>query len=92
MSAPPPASTVTTTLRALERVRADYGGGAAATKLSLLHGLAARRLETAGQVVRLHEALCFLRAYPDDRRVLAQVERMLARFDRRWRQSNRQPL
>ena len=83
MSAPPPESTVTTTLRALERVRADYGGGAAATKLSLLHGLAARRLETAGQVVRLHEALCFLRAYPDDRRVLAQVERMLARFDRR---------
>ena len=70
-------------LRALERVRADYGGEATATKLSLLRRLATRRLETAGQVVRLHEALCFLRVYPDDRRVLAQVERMLARFDRR---------
>ncbi len=32
---------------------------------------------------RLHEALCFLQAYPDDARVLRQLDRMLARFDRR---------
>jgi hypothetical protein len=33
--------------------------------------------------MKLHEALCFLRAYPDDRAVLEQVERMLAAFERR---------
>jgi hypothetical protein len=34
-------------------------------------------------VWRLHETLCFLRAYPDDAAVLARVERMLDRFERR---------
>ena len=34
-------------------------------------------------MLRLHEILCFLRAYPDDRRVLAVVERMLEAFPRR---------
>ena len=34
-------------------------------------------------MIRLHEALCFLRAYPDDARVLAQTERMLGNFHRR---------
>ena len=38
------------------------------------------RLASAGAVRRLHEALCFVRAYPDDAAVLAQVEAMLARF------------
>jgi hypothetical protein len=33
--------------------------------------------------MRLHEALCFIRAYPDDAAVLAQVQTMLAEFDRR---------
>ena len=32
---------------------------------------------------QLHEALCFLRAYPDDAAVLARVEEMLAGFDQR---------
>jgi hypothetical protein len=34
-------------------------------------------------VERLHEVLCFLRAYPDDARVAGQAERMLRRFARR---------
>jgi hypothetical protein len=41
------------------------------------------RLRTARAVENLHETLCFLRAYPDDAEVLAQVERMLAGFARR---------
>jgi len=73
----------TAALRALERGRDAYGGGAAQRKLAQLAVLAAARLRTAGEVRRLHEALCFLRAYPDDARVLAAVERMLAGFDRR---------
>src|SRR4030042_4503899 len=70
-------------LAQLERIKADYGGVNAARKLALLRSLDRARLRTATQVERLHEALCFLRAYPDDARVAAQVERMLARFARR---------
>lgn len=70
-------------LAALERARDVYSPGSALRKLQLLRLLARASLRSARQVERLHEALCFLRAYPDDARVLAQVEAMLARFDRR---------
>jgi hypothetical protein len=76
-------TTAATALRALERCRDRYGAGRGARKLDLLAPLSREALPTAGQVRRLHEALCFLRAYPDDAQVLAAVERMLARFDRR---------
>lgn len=70
-------------LATLERIKADYRAGSGARKRALLAALARARLRTAGQVERLHEALCFLRAYPDDARVAAQVERMLRAFARR---------
>lgn len=70
-------------LRALERCRDSYGGHAAGRKRMLLARLATRRLNTAGQVRRLHEALCFLRAYPDNADVLDDVEQLLARFEHR---------
>ena len=37
----------------------------------------------ADDVLRLHEVLCFLRAYPDDAEVLDRVEAMLAGFEER---------
>ncbi len=67
----------------LERIKDDYRAGSARRKLALLRKLDRARLRTAGQVERLHEALCFLRAYPDDARVAARVERMLRGFARR---------
>jgi hypothetical protein len=70
-------------LAALERCKDSFGGRHTARKLRLLRRLARARLRSARQVERLHEALCFLRAYADDASVLAQVEAMLARFDRR---------
>ncbi len=70
-------------LAALERRRDARGDDERKRKLAALRQLASARLATADQVRRLHEVLCFLRAYPDDARVLAQVEKMLARFDRR---------
>jgi hypothetical protein len=72
-----------TLLRRLEATRLDYGPGRAAEKVRLLAGLDRARLRTAQQVLRLHEHLVFMRAYPDDRAVLARVERMLRRFERR---------
>ena len=64
----------------LERTRDHYGAGSAEAKLALLARLERAELRSARAVFRLHELLCFLRAYPDDARVLEQVERMLARF------------
>ncbi|MEK7436108.1 MAG: hypothetical protein AAB150_04430 [Pseudomonadota bacterium] len=67
-------------LARLERCKDQYGSGHAAEKLALLRQLARAELRSAAAVRRLHEVLCFLRAYPDDARVLAQVERMLAGY------------
>lgn len=48
--------------------------------MALLSELARRALPRAGDVVRLHEALLFIRAYPDDARVLRQAAAMLSGF------------
>jgi len=70
-------------LRALVRIHREYGPGLAARKGALLARLAGARLATAREVLRLHECLAFLRAYPDDRAVLARVEAMMAAFAER---------
>jgi len=67
-------------LNRLERLKHVFGDGAAVDKLELLRKLERRRLARAGDVLRLHECLCFWAAYPDDAWVLAQVERMLESF------------
>lgn len=71
------------TLKALERIRAEYGPGLARRKLELVAALDRERLRSAKHVHALHETLCFLRAYPDDAELLAAVERRLASFDAR---------
>ena len=70
-------------LAALERLKGRYGAEAAARKLQRLRKLDRQRLRSARAVRRLHELLCFLRAFPDDAAVAAQVERMIGRFGRR---------
>jgi hypothetical protein len=72
-----------TPLATLERSRLEFGAAAARAKLELLEQLARSRLGSARAVLRLHEALCFIRAYPDNAAVLAQVRAMLAAFARR---------
>lgn len=67
-------------LRTLERLRTTYGGDVAQERLDALERLDRGRFAEPEEVERLHECLCFLRAYPDDDRVLARVERMLATF------------
>jgi len=71
------------TLRSLERIHRQYGAGLAERKLALLRRLVRPRLSSAGAVRRLHEALCFLRAYPDSPEVLQQVDAMLLVFEHR---------
>jgi hypothetical protein len=75
------AASAVSTLRELERSASFFGAGA--PKLELLHTLERKSLPRARDVERLHDLLCFLRAWPDGPELLAAVERMLARFDRR---------
>lgn len=71
------------TLRSLERIVRRYGPDLAAGKLALLAELDSARLANASQLRRLHELLCFLDAYPDNRRMHGRVRRMLREFARR---------
>jgi len=77
------ASTSTARLAELESKLAVFTPKAALRKLECLEQLEEAKLSSARQVERLHEVLCFLRAYPDDEPVLVQVERMLASFRER---------
>ena len=70
-------------LRRLEAMHFEFGAGRAGAKLVLLRLLERSPLSSARAVLRLHEELCFMRAYPDDRAVLAQVESMLGAFAER---------
>ncbi|MDH3745207.1 MAG: hypothetical protein OES47_08915 [Acidobacteriota bacterium] len=68
------------TLKRLEALKGCYGAGDAERKGELLRAVENRVLSRATEVSRLHEVLCFLRAYPDDGTLLEQVESMLEGF------------
>lgn len=70
-------------LAKLRKIAAEFGPGRAAEKLALVDRLDRSSLHTADAVARLHDLLCFVRAYPDDAALLERVERALARFERR---------
>jgi len=74
------AVTPSTLLRRLERVRDRYDAKSTALKVDLLRQLARRRMGRAVELERLHEAACFLRAYPDDAVVLERAEDLLDGF------------
>jgi len=70
-------------LNSLGRIGRHHSPESAARKLPLLAVLSGRQLASARQVLRLHELLCFLDAYPDDHRVRSLARRMLRNFHRR---------
>ena len=70
-------------LERLESLRGSFGAPAAREKLELLVDLERRSLGRAADVGRLHEALCFSRAWPDNPKVLKIVNRMLKNFSAR---------
>jgi hypothetical protein len=67
----------------LEKLRLVYSPVAARDKLRLIGSLARARLPSAPAVRRLHEILCWIRAYPDDQQVLAATEAALQLFSAR---------
>jgi len=72
-----------TKLQRLESLREAFGATAASEKLDLLAELEHKSLGRAAEVGRLHEALCFSRAWPDNPKLLATVNRMLKHFSER---------
>ncbi|MGB5331318.1 MAG: hypothetical protein WBN05_02110 [Woeseiaceae bacterium] len=72
-----------TQLEQLRRLREEFGAQAASEKLRLLTILENQSLSHASEVERLHEALCFARAWPDNPRLLTTVNRMLGNFGER---------
>lgn len=78
-----PAPSARAALQQLAALRLQAGDGVAARRLELLSVLARSSLPRAADVHTLHEQLCFLRAYPGDRRVLEPVQAMLHGFAQR---------
>jgi len=72
-------------VEALATVASRYGPEARKEKLRILEALEGERLRHAAALLRLHETLCFLQAYPDDPGVLAAVDRALDAFPARVR-------
>ena len=73
-------ASLSTQLEQLESLRAEFGVRAAGEKLRLLAILEHKSLSRSAEVERLHEALCFARAWPDSPKLLATVNRMLKEF------------
>jgi len=69
-----------TQLEHLESLREEFGVRPASEKLRLLAILEHNSLSRSSEVERLHEALCFARAWPDSPNLLATVNRMLKKF------------
>jgi len=67
-------------LTRLEAVRGRSGPGEAARAQALLRALARRRVGDTGSLIRLHEALLFLRAFPQSAEVVRLAEALLSSF------------
>jgi hypothetical protein len=67
----------------LARLAPRFAPAEGAEKCRLLDALATARVGDAGSIARLHEALCFLRAHPDDAEVLGRVEHAIDGFGAR---------
>ncbi len=70
-------------LDALHSLRLQFGAPVAARKAALIRLLAHARFTDAAELMRFHELLLWIAAYPDDRRLLAIVRAELEHFVQR---------
>ena len=73
-------------LTRMEEARLRFGPGQAQTVKALLADLGARRFTKTESVIRFHEALLFLRAFPHDAGVVRLAEKFLNSFHQRVQQ------
>ena len=81
-----PASSLDRLLTDLEAAKSRYGRGEAARTAKLLAQLSKQRFSDPKSLLRFHEALLFLRAFPQGSTVVARVERLLNPFHERIEQ------
>jgi hypothetical protein len=70
-------------LTRLEQSKALYGTTGASQISKVLAALESRRFSSDKELIRFHEALLFLRAFPPNRQVVRQTEKILTSFWRR---------
>src|ERR1700691_1872001 len=80
------ASSLDRLLHQLEEWRNRFGRGEAARVVELLSCLGKRRFSDVASLIRFHETLLFLRAFPHGPEVVRQSERLLRGFSKRVEQ------
>ena len=80
---PPAVDPVDCLLTHLEEAKRDFRPAGAAETDKLLSALGRHRFSDSTSLIRLHEALLFVRAYPHNAKVLQRAEALLASFSRR---------
>ena len=78
-----PAKSLDRLLSQLEDARYRFGPGEAASIVKLLNSLGAARFPDAKSLIRFHESLLFLRAFPQGPGVLRKTEQLLNTFHQR---------
>jgi hypothetical protein len=74
-------STLDALLTSLEAAKSRFGRGASSRAQNLLDQLGRRQFRDPKSLIRFHESLLFLRAFPQSRMVVAKIERLLDTFD-----------
>ncbi len=74
------APTTPALIEQLESLRQQFGAGPRTKKLVALRALSGRDIDRPALLQRLHDALSWIQAYPDDPSVLAEADRALAAF------------
>jgi hypothetical protein len=74
-------STLDALLTSLEAAKSGFGRGASSHAQNLLDQLGRRQFRDSKSLIRFHESLLFLRAFPQSRMVIAKIERLLDTFD-----------
>ena len=76
-------STLDVLLTSLEAAKNRFGRGASSHTQGLLDQLARHEFRDSKSLIRFHESLLFLRAFPQSRMVVAKIERLLDTFHER---------
>lgn len=67
-------------IHVLSDIKGSFGGDFSNQKLELLNRVVGTEVSKASLVLSYHESLCYLRAYPDNPKILAIVESELENF------------
>ncbi len=75
-----PAKTINRLLDQLDELKREFGGRQAQRVEEILSRLARHKFRDAKSLIRFHEVLLFIRAYPQTAGILCQVEKTLPSF------------